>query len=482
MGKIITIFLVVGLLAGAGFGYVAWQEASRTIDASATIPTHEVTRGPLEVTVTSIGQLMAARSAVINAPYEARITRLIEEGTRVEEGDPIVWFETDDIEEQLEDTLAQLELDLKDLEAAKDAYELEQIRNEYTLETERTRVEIARQEYEDARQKYEAEQVLFDRNVTPATRLAEARLTLLQRELGLRNAQIELAKVEENLESNLRVRERAIESQRLRVENTERRVREAEERLEQAILTAPAAGEVSYLRIWKSGQVAKVAEGDTIFRRANIVEIPDTSEMMVSIPINEIDIGRVQVGQRAEVQVMAIDGQRFPAKVALKSIAPISDASQRSWSTSSQDLPGPREFEVRVRLDEPNRLFRQGMTASVRIILNETEDDLIVPLDAIFEREGQRGVFVQNGSQTSFRRVDVLMSGSDFAAVRGDLEEGERILMNAPTSDTPVIAVALAEIEEEIEEQTGEAAAPEAPADAPQQGGAGRGSRAGGAS
>lgn len=466
MARYLLILLMVVGLAGGALGYVVWQNGVSRLDPAAGIPTYEVTRGSLERTVVSIGQLQASRSATLTAPFEARITRLLDEGTRVEEGDPVIWLETDDIEDQLEDALSQLELDKKNLQAAIDSYELEQIRNQYTLETERTRVEIARQEYEDARQKHEAEQVLFERNVTPANRLDEARLTLLQRELGLRNAQIELAKVEENLEANLRVRQRAIETEELRVQNSERKVREAQERIDSAILTAPVPGEISYLRIWRQGQVSRVNEGDTVWRRSNLIEIPDTSEMLVSFPVNEIDTARIQPGQLAEVRLMARQDMVFSGKVLNKSVAPITDSARLSWTTGGQDSPGPREFEVRVRLDEPNPMFRQGMTAAVRVIVDEVEDALLVPLDAIFERDGRKGVFVRDGLAANFRPVDIRLSGENLAAIEGDVRPGQRVLLTHPGSDDgPALPAVAQEVEEFEEDDIGDpaAAAPSRP-------------------
>lgn len=428
--------LIVGLVVAGSVWYANQRGEGDLIDVS-RIPQASVDRGTLEVSLESIGELRAAKSSVLGAPFEGKIIQILEEGTRVQEDDPVIWFETVDIEEELEEEEAQLALDRKNLEAAKEAYELEKIKNEYTLESERTKVESARQAFEDAKQKYEAEQVLYERNISPETKLNEARLKLLQAELDLRNAQINLAKVEENLTSNLRVKERDIEKEQLKVDRAEREVEEERRDLESAVVRATSPGDISYLKIWKSGNIAKVAEGDQVWRRSNLVEIPDTSEMLAIVPINEIDISEVEEGQEAQVELIALPGRKFPATVAGKSIVPISDPSSRSWDRSGEDKPGPREFEVRVRLNESNDLFRQGMTASARIVIERYEDVLLVPVESILEREGESGVWVlKNGGNPEFKPVKVIATNEFSAAIEdGPVTTGNKVLLAPPSEE-----------------------------------------------
>jgi HlyD family secretion protein len=417
-------------LALVGGGYAAYSTINNRVDSSATALTTLVRRGPLAVSIPTIGVLQAKSSIVLSSPFEGRVIRLVPEGARVSAGDPVIWFETREYEDQLDEQLAQLALDERDLQSAYDALELEKLKNQYTMESERTRVEIARRDFEDSKQKFESEQVLFTRNISPQTQLEAARLRLLQSELSLRNAQINLAKVEENLVSNIRLKEREIDKARLRMEETQRRVTEAQERIESAIVRAPSPGEVSYMRRWSGGTMGKITEGDQVSRRTSLVELPDTSVMLAVVPINEIDISRIVVGQRAEVVLEAIPGTKFPGIVESKSIVPITDAARRMWD-SSNSTNAPREYEVQIRLEQNDALFRQGMTASVRIYINEIPETLFVPLEAIVTHEGERGVWASEGVARRFIPVNVVTSNENFAAVEGDVQEGMSLILDA---------------------------------------------------
>ena len=458
MKKLVGTILLAAAIGGGAYAYLTFANGDALTAASKadSVPTFQVKEGPFQVSLTTVGELRAAKSAVLGAPFGGKITKLVPEGTRVEPGDPVIWFETEEVEQELQEEEAQLALDEQDLQAAKEAYELEKVRNEYTLQSEKTRVEIARQNYEDRKQKYEAEKRLFDRNISPQTKLDEARLAMLQAELELRNAQINLSKVEENLAGNLRVKERDIEKARLQVERMSQEVDEERRQLESAIVRANSRGDISYLKIWKSGDVAKVAEGDQVWRRSNLIEIPDTSEMNAIVPVNEIDISRVQEGQRAEVELKALPGRIFSGEVVGKSIVPITDPTKRSWDSGNGDRQGPREFEVRIRLTEHDDIYRQGMTASARIILQELDSALQVPLEALHEQEGEKGVWVEENGEPAWKPLQVQMTNDNFAAFTGPIAPGDEVYLADPR--TPGAALlgldALASTAEEEEETT----------------------------
>ncbi len=443
MKKFITGVVLVGA-ATAAVAFTVMKRPTVVLTDIESVPLATVERGGFEVSLTSIGELRASRSTVLSSPYGGKIIKLLPEGARVEAGDPVIWFETEEHEQSLQEEESQLALDMKDLQSAEEAFELEKLKNDFTLESERIKVEIARQKYEDAKQNHESEETLFEKNISPQTKLDEARLRMLQEELNLRNAQINLAKVEENLASNLRVKEREIEKARLRVERRQIEVDEERERLEKATVFSTTPGDISYLKTWKSGSVSKIAEGDTVWRTTALVEIPDPTVMLAVVPVNEIDISRIEEGQRAEVTVDAIPERVFPAVVEGRSIVPISDPSRKSWESSEGS--GPREFEVRVRLEQKDELFRQGMTASARIILEETESTLHVPLEAVTKRGGEQGVYVKRNGVADFIPVSVPMTNENFAAVDGKLSDGDRVLLRDPFRDdeagreTPVMA------------------------------------------
>lgn len=433
--RILKTLVTLAILGGVGAaGYYSWEHLKPgPVRAADSIPLVEVREGVFRRTVSSIGELKAARSSMINAPFNGQVTRLVPEGTRVAPGDPVIWLDTDSLTDNLRDEEASLLLARKDLEAAIEEYELQEIQNEYNLQSELARVELAEQRLEDAQQKFESERILVERRISPQNRLEEVRLSLLQSTVELRNARINLRKTEENLSSNLRVSQAAIDRAELEVERVERRIADLEERIEESIIRSPENGEVAYVRVYRSGQMAKVAEGDSVWPRLTLAEIPDRSEMLAVIPVNELDVANVESGQPARITLDALPGEVYEGVVERKSVVPIDQAQSRRGGSSST---GPREFEVEVKLLTSDPRFFQGMTATVEIRIHEEENAKMVPLETLTLGEGgDLGVFRHGGGAPEFIPVSVRSTNAQLASVVGALSAGDRLYSRHPDVD-----------------------------------------------
>jgi multidrug resistance efflux pump len=175
--------LLVALLVGGAYGgwlFARDRVASAGAAALDSIPLVQARTGPFVRTVSSIGELKAQRSSTIMAPFEGKVVRLVPEGTRVQRDEPVIWLDTDSLVQSLKDETEKLMLAQKDLEAAREDYRLQEIKNDYDLKSEQARVELAEQRLQDAQQKFDTEQVLVERRISAASRLEDARLALLQ--------------------------------------------------------------------------------------------------------------------------------------------------------------------------------------------------------------------------------------------------------------------------------------------------------------
>jgi HlyD family secretion protein len=392
------------------------------------IPTAVVRRGEFEKTIKSVGELKAANSAVLASPFNGKVVRLLPEGTKVEAKQTVVWLDTESLVQDLRDQEAELLLAQKDLEAAEEDYRLQDIQNGYNMKSELGRVELAEQKKLDTDREYETEKTLVEKKISPRSRLDDAELSRLQSAVELRNARINLAKTEENLASNLRVKQTSIDKAQMAVESIEREIDDTKDKIDKAELRAPTAGEVSYFLIYKSGTRAKVAEGDSVWPRLNLVEIPDRTQMLAIVPVNELDISNVKADQPVDVFLDALPGKSYAGSVVRKSIVPI-DNSRRGRSSSNGG--GPREFEVRIEMTESNESFFQGMTASVRIQVNLIKDTLIVPVEALLKEDALVGVYTKSPGE-KFVPVKVLDFNELEIAIQGDLKIGDVVYLRHP--------------------------------------------------
>ena len=83
------------------------------VSSSDEIPTHTVALDDFEHVLSIPGELKAVRSSTISAPDlsgSLKVTSIIDEGTRVSEGDILVEFDTSELEKDLENAQSKLEV------------------------------------------------------------------------------------------------------------------------------------------------------------------------------------------------------------------------------------------------------------------------------------------------------------------------------------------------------------------------------------
>lgn len=184
---------------------------------------------------------------------------------------------------------------------------------------------------------------------------------------------------------------------------------------------APAAGTVMSLAV-SPGTSVQAQPGTAL------AEIGDLTKLRVSLAVNEVDVPKVAVGQKAEVTFPAIDG--------LKLEGTVTDVATQA--TAGKDSGSVVTYDVGLLVDAPDPRLKPGMSASADIAVQTIGDALVVPAGAIkTDGGGDSTVKVwvpgKDGSEgrTETRKVKVLLKTDDGAAVEGDLAEGDQVVTSA---------------------------------------------------
>ena len=177
-------------------------------------------------------------------------------------------------------------------------------------------------------------------------------------------------------------------------------------RMQGTKVVTPHAGFV-VKRYYQEGYYAK--DTDALFN------VADISTLLVKINIPEGQIGLVQIGSVADVEMPAMPGEKFQGKVT--KIAAVADA------------PG-RTFAAEVSIPNADGRLRGGVYANVYIHANDKPNALVIPQSAIVMREDQRTVFVVD--KDNFVKRKVLTTGyigDGIVEVFEGIEESERIVI-----------------------------------------------------
>jgi len=161
---------------------------------------------------------------------------------------------------------------------------------------------------------------------------------------------------------------RELEDLEFQLAQAERQAREATQSYGSTRITAPFDGVVAQ-RMVTVGELATSA--------SPAFEVVDPTELRVVTAVPERDLGRVEVGQSARL-VSAYDDSIGTTGRVLR-VAPVVDASSGT-------------FRGTVGGDDPTKL-RPGQFVTVQIVVDQREDVLVLPKEALLYQEGRPVVF-----------------------------------------------------------------------------------------
>ena len=216
------------------------------------------------------------------------------------------------------------------------------------------------QDLKTAQDNYNRTKVLYDSGDVPLVDLETA-------ENGLNDAKRQAASYE--VKNGQAV---AGDSYRLQVEKARFEYEKKQEQLADTQITSPIDGTVVRVNT-KVGRFAdSVEDSEPLF----IIENLDVLEM--EIKVSEYSIGKVAVGQEAEISADILDGETVRGQVV--SISPTGE--EKGGGSTERVIP------TKVRIMDENTKLIAGITAKAQIVLEEKEDALTVPVAAVTERNG----------------------------------------------------------------------------------------------
>jgi HlyD family secretion protein len=395
------IILVIVLIVAAG---TYW--ALHTDHASANISDKDVIsvqRLDFPVIVDATGSLEAQRSVDVNPPQIRRerrfkLTRIVEEGTQVTEGDFLMEFDTSDISTRLRDEVANFQRVQENRQKKRSDSDIQ-------LKNQRLTLEQARTELEKLEIKMSSQVDLVSG--------IEIEKTRIQRDAAKKKVEFLEKKVDYQNKSGL------LDLQILR--SNERhyrgRIDELMDAMDSYTVRAPVSGVVIYKRNWNN-EAKEV--GDDVFMMDAVIEIPDLSSIRARIQIDEVDSGKIEAGQDANISVDAARGRSLGGKVL--SVGTI-------LKQATFDRP-QKVCDAYIEIDAKDlKQLRPGMSLKAQIMVGKYSNAVVIPLSSIQERDGRSFVQVWKPEAKSFdwREISLRTNDGLNAVVESGLNGEEKI-------------------------------------------------------
>lgn len=107
-----------------------------------------------------------------------------------------------------------------------------------------------------------------------------------------------------------------------------------------------------------------VEVGENVSIMSSLVKISDLSEVKLSIYISETDLGKVKLGQKAEIRVDSFKDKVFKGTVIY--ISPEAEFTPKNIQTKEERTK--LVFEVKIKIQNPNFELKAGMPADAKIL------------------------------------------------------------------------------------------------------------------
>jgi multidrug efflux pump subunit AcrA (membrane-fusion protein) len=397
--------LAAGMVAIAGWAGHAWYHNAGT-SAVPSLPSTHVKRGDVTFTVAAKGELQGGNTEMLSAPMigggALTITYLSESGELVREGDVVVRFDTTEQEFKLR-------------EAQADLAEAEQQVAQAKAESE-AKAEEARYELLKARTDLRVAEIECRRNPLVA------RMQARQNELAVDAARDKLRQLERDLKDRIAAAQAGVAIQEAARMKAKVAAETAQRNIDSMTLKAKTAGYVARQQNLGDGgrwgtYMPALQVGDTVRAGMGVAQIPDMHNWDVTARIGELDRGHLELGQAAQVHVVALPGRAFNARI--KNIG------------GTTGPPWDRYFETKLAIQDPSPELRPGMTVRLVITTGTLKNVLWLPSQALFESDGRKFVYLESGG--AFTPADVkLVRRSESQVVVEGLKEGQLVALADP--------------------------------------------------
>ena len=412
--KIINWTIVV--LLGGGAVYAGYRYTNTT---TVDVPVARARRADFVISVRTRGEMASSHSIVLNAPQvqNLRLVKLAQSGKFIKKGDLVAEFDS----AQIESAVIQRTTNVRSADS-----QIVQLKANEKIEDQGDYMNRMSSQYDVERARLDASkaEVLSkidgEKNEITVT-VTEGALQRLDAQIAAHKAgqKADLTKLDQN-------KDKAI-----------RDLQQAQDYLTKVEIRAPADGMVNILpNTFVNGQFGQTPpaykEGDDVRAGSPIAEIPDLTQMYVDLKMDEVDRGKLRLGQAVRVRIDAIPDREFTAE--LNWISPIAALVFKGINASG-GRPNPnteKTFPARAQLKNLDSRLRPGMSSTAEVIIERQPAALLIPARASFSQNGKPAVYIQEGLQFHLRYIQIGKRNDEDLVVTSGLKEGDLVTLEDP--------------------------------------------------
>lgn len=211
---------------------------------------------------------------------------------------------------------------------------------------------------------------------------------------------------------------KALEDQLITQTQEEKTIEQYTELIDDCVVKATMSGVITSL---------KVTEGN-IFEGGDVYTIQDNENFIVTSSVDEYNIASIEKGMPAYIKTDATGDIEMTGEVTYVAIAPASSGGSMGAVSNSAS------YTINVAIDEADENIRAGMTAKLSISLEESQDALTVPYDAVTTTpDGKSTITVDADGEKKTISVEIGLETDYYTEVISDeISEGMTVYLTTP--------------------------------------------------
>ncbi len=445
--QLMITVIVITLLAGGGIWWLIGSGSGP--DANAPMLT-KVERGRYEHIVLEQGAIESSNNVEVRCQVKNRaggnspsttILDVIPEGSPVKEGDWLITFDSSALENELTQQTILCKTSETLVIQAKAAHDTAVISlKEYlegTYEQERKTIEnelfVAGENLKKAELSYDSIKRSVSRGLISTLQLQgeQFRVDAARKDMELATKKLDVLdnytkeKMLTQLNSDVEAAKIKWENEQASHQEELKKLQEITDQIAACTMIAPQSGQVVYANVMsrRSDSEFVVEPGASVRERQVLIRLPDPQNMQVTTDVNESQVNLVREGMDVSIRIDAVGDETFRGVVTKVN----KYAEPGSWWSSSA-----KSYKTYVRILNPPPQIRSGLTAEVRIHIENKNDALRLPVQAIMEHKGRTFCLIKRGETYETRPVNISSTNDKFIAIDESAED-------APTENDEVV-------------------------------------------
>ena len=442
----IVVFLVLAVAVCGFAGYTWWQsKGSGMYSASTDEPIlYEAASGPFDHIVLEQGEIESSSNNEVKCEVKGRggsgtpILSLIAEGAYVKKGDKLCQLDSSALDQDVknqrivvstaESTVISSEAAVSKAAIAKQEY------LEGTYQTEQktilSEIALAQQGLRKAELSLQSAERLAAKGTLKALQIeseqfsvqnAQGTLESAQRKLGVLD-KLTKEKMLVQLNSDIETARAKLESDRSTLIEEKEKLQEIQAQIKACVVLAPADGQVVYANRMggRGGSDFTVAAGALVREQQTIFLLPDPARMQVKARVNESRITLIREGMPVKINVGAAADELLGRVIKVNKYA----EQGNMWG------PTVKEYLVIVQIFEPPQEIRTGMTAEVRVFVEQIASTVQLPVQAVYEVKKHHFALVKAGDEWETREIKIGATNDKFVTVESGIVEQENVVLD----------------------------------------------------